>query len=70
MGTIPNRTIKIFKNRILNLNNPGQELNTNKIHRANYLKKNKKQKTIGHIKVYIYNAHVQSYKTSPPPIDS
>ena len=41
MGTIPSRTIKILKNRILNLSNPGQELNTNKIHRANYLKKKK-----------------------------
>ena len=34
-GTIPTRTNKIFKNRILNLSNPSQELNVNKIHRAN-----------------------------------
>ena len=34
LGTIPSRTNKIFKNRILNLNNPGQELNVNKIHGA------------------------------------
>ena len=26
-------TIKIFKYRLLNLSNPGQELNVNKIHR-------------------------------------
>ncbi len=36
LGTIPSRTIKIFKNRILNLSNPGQELNVNKIHIADY----------------------------------
>ena len=36
LGTIPSRTNKIFKKRILNLSNPGQELNENKIHRANY----------------------------------
>ena len=28
-------TNKIFQNRILNLNNPGKELNVNDIHRAN-----------------------------------
>ena len=32
LGTIPSRTDKIFKNRILNLNNPGQEMYVNKIH--------------------------------------
>ena len=31
-GTITSRTIKIFKNRILNLSNPGQEYNANKFH--------------------------------------
>ena len=36
MGTIPNGTNKIFKNRILNSNYPGWEFNVNKIHRANY----------------------------------
>ena len=36
LGTIQRSTIKIFKNRILNLNNQGQELNANKIYRANY----------------------------------
>ena len=35
LGIIPNWTNKIFKNRILNLNNPDKELNVNKIHRAN-----------------------------------
>ena len=45
LGTIPSRTNKIFKNRILNLSNPGQELNINKIHRANnFLFKKKKKK--------------------------
>ena len=50
LGTITRKTIKIFKNRILNLDIPGKELNVNKIHRANkiFLKttttKNKKQK--------------------------
>ena len=34
LGTIPSRTIKIFKYRILNLSNPGQEIDANKIHRA------------------------------------
>ena len=29
LGTIPSRTIRIFKNRI-NVNNPGKELNVNK----------------------------------------
>ena len=37
--TIPSRTIKIFKYRLLYLSNPSQELNTNKIHKANYLEK-------------------------------
>ena len=36
LGTIPSRTNKIFKNRILNLSNSGQELKVNKIHRENY----------------------------------
>ena len=34
LGIIPSKTQKIFKNRILNLSNPGQKLNVNKIHRA------------------------------------
>ena len=34
LGTIPSRTNRIFKNRILNLSNPNQEFNVNKIHRA------------------------------------
>ena len=42
LGTIPSRTINIFRNRILNLSNPGNELSANKIHRANYLKKTNK----------------------------
>ena len=50
MGTISSRTNKIFKNRILNLNNPGQKLNVNKIDCANYLLFKKKKK-IGHIKM-------------------
>ena len=29
LGTIPSRTIKLFKNRILSLSNPGQGLNAN-----------------------------------------
>ena len=37
LGTIPSRTNEIFKNRILNLSNPGQELNLNEIHRENDL---------------------------------
>ena len=32
---IPSGTYKIFKNRIINLNNHGQEPNVNIIHRAN-----------------------------------
>ena len=58
---IPIRTNKIFKNRILNLNDPSKELNVNKIHRVNNFfsqKKKKKNPTrIGHIKIiniYIY----------------
>ena len=49
LGTIPSRTNKIFENRISNLSNPSQELNVNKIHRANnfLLKKS----AIGHIKI-------------------
>ena len=39
LGTIPRKTIKIFKYRILNLSNPGQELSANKIH--THTKKNK-----------------------------
>ena len=34
-GTIPSRTNEIFKNRIMNLSNPSEELNVNKIRRAN-----------------------------------
>ena len=34
-GIISIRTNKILKNRILNLDNPGKELNVNKIHREN-----------------------------------
>ena len=34
-GIIPMGTNKIFKNRVLNSNNSGKELNVNKIHRAN-----------------------------------
>ena len=49
LGTIPSRKIKILKNTILNLSNSGQELNTNKIHRVNYLKEAKK--TISHIRI-------------------
>ena len=40
------RTDKIFKNGILNLNNLGQELNVNKIHRANNFLFRKKQKSV------------------------
>ena len=48
-GTIPSWTNKIFKNRIINLSNPSQELNVNKIHRANnfLLKKQKKNNNNG-----------------------
>ena len=42
LGTIPSMTNKIFENRIVNLSNPGQEVNVNKIHIANnFLFKNK-----------------------------
>ena len=58
LGTIPSRSNKIFKNRMSNLTNPGQELQVNKIHRANNFflkkkkkKKKKKEKTIGYIKI-------------------
>ena len=56
LGTIPNRTNKIFKNRILNLSNPGQELNVNKILRANnFLFKNCfLRETHTHTHTYIY----------------
>ena len=52
-GIIPIRTNKkIFKNRIINLNIPGKELNVNKIHRANkFSQKKKKKATIGHIRI-------------------
>ena len=43
-GIIPLRTNKIFKIRILNLNNPVKELNVNKIHRANNFLYKKKKK--------------------------
>ena len=36
LRTIPSRIIRIFKNRTLNLSNPGQELNVIKIYRVNY----------------------------------
>ena len=48
LGIILIRTNKIFKNRILSLNNSGQELNVNKIHRANNFLLNK---THNHIKI-------------------
>ena len=48
-GIIPIRTNKIFKSRILDLNNPGKELNVNKIQRANNFPS--KKPTIGHIKI-------------------
>ena len=55
LATIPSRTIKIFKDRILILVIPGQKAKENYIHRANYFfekKKTKKTKqTIGHIKM-------------------
>ena len=51
LGTIPSRTIKTIKIRILNLSNPGQELNANKIHRANYFFRKKKKPTVSHIKI-------------------
>ena len=47
LGIIPISTTKIFKNRILDLNNPGKELNVNKIHRANFSFEEKK-------KIYMY----------------
>ena len=34
LGTIPSRTIIIFKYIVLNLSNPDQKLNGNKIYRA------------------------------------
>ena len=51
LGIIPIRTNKIFENRILNLNNPGKELNVNKIHRANNPPAKNKKNTIGDIKM-------------------
>ena len=51
LGTIPSRTIWIFKYKILKLNHPGQELNANKIYRANDLFQNKKKTTAGHFKI-------------------
>ena len=55
-GIIPIRTNKIFKNRILNLNIPGEELNVNKIHRANkyFSKKKKKKKKMWLIVVFFF----------------
>ena len=53
-GIIPIRTNKIFKNKILNFDIPGKELNVNKIHRANNRpppKKKKKKTTVGHIRI-------------------
>ena len=50
LGNILSRTIKIFKNRISNLSNPGQELYANKIHKGNCFFFFKKP-TIGHIKM-------------------
>ena len=42
LGTIPSRTISIFKYRILKLNHPTQELSANKIYGAkNFFKKKK-----------------------------
>ena len=49
MGIIPIRTNKVFKNRILNLTNPGKEFNVNKIHRANNFFH--KKTTIGYIRI-------------------
>ena len=46
------KTNKIFKNRILNLNNPCKEFNVNKIHRANIFFQ-KKKLSIGDIKMII-----------------
>ena len=44
---IPRKTNNIFKNRILNLNNPGHEVNVYKIHRENNFLLNKiKQKLL------------------------
>ena len=44
------RTNKIFKNRILNLDNPGKAINVKEIRRANNFLL-KKTTTIGHIKM-------------------
>ncbi len=48
LGAIPSRTNEIFKNRILNLSNPGQEPNVIKIRRANYFlfQKKKNQQSV------------------------
>ena len=51
LGTIPIQTNKIFKNRISNLINPGQELNLNKILIVNNFLLKKKQLVTGHIKI-------------------
>ena len=55
---IPIRTNKkIFKDRILNLNIPGKELNVNKIHRASKFpppKKNPTECCLKRIYKYIY----------------
>ena len=50
MGIILNRANKIFKNKISNLNDSAQELNVNKIHRANNFS-SKRKIIIGHIKI-------------------
>ena len=48
MGIILVGTNEIFKNRILNLNIPGKELNVNKIHRANnFFQKKQQSVTLG-----------------------
>ena len=58
MGTITSRAIRIFQNIILDLNNPGLEFNANKIHRANYLKKNIKQQDNTFISILLKNIDV------------
>ena len=58
LGTIPSRSNKTFENRILNLNNPGQELNVNNIQCANnFLIKKQQSVTLREIHFHPVKKH-------------
>ena len=65
---IPISTNKIFKNRILNLNNPGKELNVNKIHRANNFLLKKKQQSVIFKIIFFHIYNQTNKKTLFPPL--